>query len=77
MFTFHGSRALSVPRGFTRMQALCSNPIRQSEQRRDRYAGSLFMRQLSAIDRVKHPAWDGDLLAIVQSHDIDLLGEAA
>jgi hypothetical protein len=35
------------------------------------------LRQLSAIDRIEHPARDGDLLTIVKSDDIDLGLEAA
>jgi hypothetical protein len=77
MLTFHGSRALSVPRAFALRQALRSNPIRQSEQRRDRDAGSLFLRQLRAIERIEHPARHRDLLAVLEPNDVDLFPEAA
>lgn len=66
-----------MPRSLPPKQDLSRYPFRQAEQRLDRYAGCLLLRQLSAIDRIEHPARDGDLLTIVKSDDIDLGLEAA
>ena len=75
IFLFGG--VFSVPEGLVPTQAPSDHPIRQSEQRLDRYVGSLFMRQLSAVNRIKHPTRDGDLLTIAEPHNIDLVREAA
>lgn len=66
-----------MPGSLAPKQALSRDPISQSEQSLDRYAGSLFLRQLSAIDRIEHPARHSDLLTIVKSNDVDLVLEAA
>lgn len=66
-----------MPGGVALTQAHCANPISQSEQRLDRYARFLFLRQLGAIQRIEHPARNGNLFAIVKSNDVDLIREAA
>ena len=66
-----------MPGGLALAQARCGNPISQSEQRLDRYARFLFLRQLGTIHRIEHPARNGDLFAIVKSNDVDLIREAA
>jgi hypothetical protein len=66
-----------VPRRLPPKQDLSRYPLRQAEQRLDRYAGCLLLRQLSAIDRIQHPARDGDLLTVLKADDINLGLEAA
>jgi hypothetical protein len=77
MLTFHFGGALRVPGSLALKQDLSRYPFSQAEQRLDRDAGCLLLRQLSAIDRIEHPARDGDLFTIVQPNDVDLLREAA
>lgn len=71
MFTLEMDGALSVESVWAPDQVPRRQPARQSEQGRHRDPRLLFLRQLSAIDRIQHPAGDGDLFPVVQSDNVD------
>ena len=71
MCTLEMDGALSVESVWAPDQVSPRQPPRQSEQGRQRDPRLLFLRQLSAIDRIEHPAGDGDLFPVVQSDDVD------
>ena len=71
MFTLAMDGALSVESVWAPDQVPRRQPPRQAEQGRQRDPRLLFLRQLSAIDRIQHPAGDGDLFPVVQSDNVD------
>ena len=74
---FHLGGVLRVSSYLAPRQALRSHPVGQLEQRAHSHSWLGFLRQLGAVDRVEHPARQGDLFAVIKSDDIDLSDEAA
>lgn len=72
MFTFAMDGALSLDSVLAPDQVPPRQPPRQSQQRQERDPRSRFLRQVSAMDRIEHPAGDGDLFPMFQSDNVDL-----